>query len=988
MSDAARQTERENIIKQLNLSAQSALETLINSAEAERTQRVSDTFFYEVIKKIKKNRYDMRKEFDKTLANLKVHNATSNTATKDVTGYVDKKSIVSRAKGTWNEIYQKFNVSITYNDFFLRPEAFSETSPVSIKIIENKIKEYQEGNDTQDKFITYFKNEVINEHVKIFNEKYNRTIDEINNKEYKGKKYIDQFIFDIVFMNLRTIYSIIRNKRYDKSRKAFIELLKKIDETVGAAINRGIKSYFKEALNDENMTIFNKTVELVENDNEQYKVLDIFRLSHLKQNEFAKVIETENFNTNEGEEKNHFTPESNIVFIIEEYFNKSGKTLSSMVNNQKKKLLMDKINKYIQNDKKKGDGTIEITYNETDSDPNKHGYYVTTDPSLSPTPIVKWYNDAADANTNLDFGTNKQKIINFQTMGEKQDNQDGSLASVFGSSLATLIKDEDVSEEAREMANEKKEAIVGDLITETFPSVLGIEKILEGDINRSIDSGEDNPILDAHTKAFIDKLVIDGDGFSTKERKKIGNIINSDKVMSGGAITGEKRKKNRAVLQKLISYLDSDKFEKRLHKEYEKSKIENDGKTSKIDKKKIRKLKDLYVKHLKKNVSDNYVDYEIDSAIDMLFPNVYAQKLGTDPMPKIVETNNELQTFIYGRPKLNDEVNPDPTKSNQKPADQEKEPMGLDMMVMRKTKDAQDDSMLSEMLGVENLLFILNQTGANTNYIKDYYYGKENDKHREKPNYQYKEVKKIQTKRVNDLLQPKKDDILSKKKYSEVGKGNAKEKYEKALSVAENSSSKLKEGIGRIAAVYEECKFNNGDYNDYRKLGSFIMLGLKETSSSSSSKSYSETVTDKLYAKMRIIRNDYTNTPPAKEDCIDKLIDSLKAGKVKEKKLDAKGYTESRMELLKKIQTESQIITATLEMVQSQLKLDEITMSADTKTYSSDTSAVFQKNMQKYIAAFIKTDDLITKAIGDLENAIKATEKYLEVKDPVLPTTT
>ena len=60
-------------------------------------------------------------------------------------------------------------------------------------------------------------------------------------------------------------------------------------------------------------------------------------------------------------------------------------------------------------------------------------------------------------------------------------------------------------------------------------------------------------------------------------------------------------------------------------------------------------------------------------------------------------------------------------------------------------------------------------------------------------------------------------------------------------------------------------------------------------------------------------------------------------------------------------------------------------MSAYTGTYSSATSAVFQKNMQKYIAAFIKTDDLITKAIGDLENAIKATEKYMEVQDPVLP---
>jgi hypothetical protein len=236
------------------------------------------------------------------------------------------------------------------------------------------------------------------------------------------------------------------------------------------------------------------------------------------------------------------------------------------------------------------------------------------------------------------------------------------------------------------------------------------------------------------------------------------------------------------------------------------------------------------------------------------------------------------------------------------------------------------------------------------------------------------------------LLQPKKDDILSKKKYSEVGKGNAKEKYEKALSVAENSSSKLKEGIGRIAAVYEECKFNNGDYDKYRELESFTMLGLKETisssSSSSSSKPYSETVTDKLYAKMRIIRNDYTNTfATAKEDCIEKLIYSLKGDDVKENKLDAKGFTKKRMELLKKIQTEAQIITATLEMVQSQLKLDEIIMSADTATvtYSSAISAVFQKNMQKYIAAFIKTDDLITKAIGDLENAIKATEKYLEV---------
>ena len=37
------------------------------------------------------------------------------------------------------------------------------------------------------------------------------------------------------------------------------------------------------------------------------------------------------------------------------------------------------------------------------------------------------------------------------------------------------------------------------------------------------------------------------------------------------------------------------------------------------------------------------------------------------------------------------------------------------------------------MLGVEMLLHLLNQSGANTNYIKDYYYGKdENGKMREK----------------------------------------------------------------------------------------------------------------------------------------------------------------------------------------------------------------------------------------------------------------
>ena len=952
--DNMKKEQKIDVNKQIKESAQSALETLINRTEAEKPQRVSDTFFYEVIEEIKKNRYYMRKEFDKTLKN------------RSVTGTGDKRSIVSRAKGTWNEIYQKFNAS-TYNDFFLRPEAFSETSPVSIKIIENKIKEYQEGDDAQDKFITYFKNKVINEHIENFKGKYNSTnrgaikIDEIGNgKIYNGKKYIDQFIFDIVFMNLRTIYSIIRNKRYDKSRKAFIELL--IDETVGAAINRGIKSYFKEALNDENMTIFNKTVELVENDNEQYKVLDIFRLSHLKQNEFAKVIETENFNTNEGEEKNHFTPESNIVFIIEEYFNKSGKTLSSMVNNQKKKLLMDKINKYIQNDKKKGDGTIEITY-ENGSDPN--------------------------TNTSLDFDKNQQNIIiKFQTMGEKQDNEHGSLASVFGSSLATLIKDEDVSKEAREMANNKKEAIVGDLITETFPSVLNIkDSSHKGDINRSIDSGEVHPILDAHTKAFIDKLVVDGDGFSTDERKNIGNILASDNVMSGGAITGEKRKKNRAVLQKLISYLDSDKFEKRLHKEYEKSKIENGGK-SKIDKKKIRKLKDLYVKHLKKNVSDNYVDYEIDSAIDMLFPNVYAQKLGTDPMPKIVETNNELQTFIYGRPKLNDEVNPDPTKSNQKPADQEKEPMGLDMMVMRKTKDAQDDSMLSEMLGVENLLFILNQTGANTNYIKDYYYGKENDKHREKPNYQYKEVQKIQKKRVNDLLQPKKDDILSKKKYSEVGKGNAKEKYEKALSVAENSAEKLKTHLTSIVKVYEDCSFNDTDYNNYRELDSFKMLGLIKDNDPSKDIKTTENEND-VFVYIQNIRKNASapgttlpSTPTINDTTFNELILELKKPNEKLANTSNKSTFDQHVITLK---NKTKQVTAMIEKVQAQLKIDEIIMS-DTGKYSSATSAVFQKNMQKYIAAFIKADDLITKAMGDLENAIKATEKYLEVKDPVTAT--
>jgi hypothetical protein len=411
------------------------------------------------------------------------------------------------------------------------------------------------------------------------------------------------------------------------------------------------------------------------------------------------------------------------------------------------------------------------------------------------------------------------------------------------------------------------------------------------------------------------------------------------------------------------------------------------------------------VKHLKKNVSDNYVDYEIDSAIDMLFPNVYAQKLGTDPMPKIVETNNELQTFIYGRPKLNDEVNPDPTKSKQKPADQEKEPMGLDMMVMRKTKDAQDDSMLSEMLGVENLLFILNQTGANTNYIKDYYYGKENDKHREKPNYQYKEVKKIQTKRVNDLLQPKKDDILSKKKYSEVGKGNAKEKYEKALSVAIDSVKKLKEQIEIIENLNKS--FDDKSYSDYKNddnVKSYKNIFIADPTKDKNEK-HEQTIYYYIFNIHQLLKfhRYYLEKIPNKNDKEHKLnnvastlnnahklgtelanecYNIFKNG-IESTKSD-KELIKAGQELLDKIKKESEKLSALIEVAINQFKVDEYTID----NMSNQNSELFKKIMRQHLDAYIKADQLIDKALTDAEINIKATEKYLEVKDPVLPTAT
>ena len=166
--------------------------------------------------------------------------------------------------------------------------------------------------------------------------------------------------------------------------------------------------------------------------------------------------------------------------------------------------------------------------------------------------------------------------------------------------------------------------------------------------------------------------------------------------MKGGAIS----KKARDV----IAYLNSNEVT---------NKINIAAGDNKDKKKDMLKRRALVVNTLKKQVSENHVDYEIDNFLDLFFPkatkNTDVDK--KDDNAKVYETKEELITNMYSFP-----IDSDTFGKNGEDAKQESNPFGFDINVLRSNSGAWD-----QMMGVETFLLALNASGANTNYLGEYY---------------------------------------------------------------------------------------------------------------------------------------------------------------------------------------------------------------------------------------------------------------------------
>jgi hypothetical protein len=178
--------------------------------------------------------------------------------------------------------------------------------------------------------------------------------------------------------------------------------------------------------------------------------------------------------------------------------------------------------------------------------------------------------------------------------------------------------------------------------------------------------------------------------------KMISEPVNKSGGMKGGAIS----KKARDV----IAYLNSNEVT---------NKINIAAGDNKDKKKDMLKRRALVVNTLKKQVSENHVDYEIDNFLDLFFPkatkNTDVDK--KDDNAKVYETKEELITNMYSFP-----IDSDTFGKKGEDAKQESNPFGFDINVLRSNSGAWD-----QMMGVETFLLALNASGANTNYLGEYY---------------------------------------------------------------------------------------------------------------------------------------------------------------------------------------------------------------------------------------------------------------------------
>ena len=168
--------------------------------------------------------------------------------------------------------------------------------------------------------------------------------------------------------------------------------------------------------------------------------------------------------------------------------------------------------------------------------------------------------------------------------------------------------------------------------------------------------------------------------------------------------------------------------------------LKSDELNKEKDVKKIYNRK-ILIEKFQQSISHNYLDYDIDNFFDLFFPKTlvtstvqekdYVEEEGN------AETNEEMNTYMYGYPLEDAQLQ---RRKTDKKGAQENNPFGFDITVLR--KDSKNVA-LSEMIGIELWLLILNQSGSNAKYMDESYYKNKEPNPYYVNNYKTKKVYKI-----------------------------------------------------------------------------------------------------------------------------------------------------------------------------------------------------------------------------------------------------
>ena len=236
--------------------------------------------------------------------------------------------------------------------------------------------------------------------------------------------------------------------------------------------------------------------------------------------------------------------------------------------------------------------------------------------------------------------------------------------------------------------------------------------------------------VETSSKTFLDLILKDEvTDIEREAQQKTFNMFfgeNGNQPQAGGGA-----KKNASIIiKRIIAYLEGDETTRKIN-------LAANGNKEKENK--LNEKRSIVIETLKKQVSRNYFDYDFDNFFDLFFPKIQGSDFPAPPLDKFIETNGKIKTFMYSYPVDQATLDRKGDKSKQ-----EKNPFGMQMSVFRKDPNNIE---FSEILGVEMWLSILNMSGANTNYIHDYYFGAE-----DKPNPMYVNEISVKERKPNMML--------------------------------------------------------------------------------------------------------------------------------------------------------------------------------------------------------------------------------------------